>query len=327
MPEFPFIDVPVLKINRPLAPDSPALLPTNAIAPLLVMVPSPDETRTLPPLATVLRPEASIADPPCPLVPLPIERQPQPPHPTTLGPEPMAIIPEFPDMLLPELKKSKPLSPLIPALDVMTSTCPLLVAVPSPEKSLTFPPVATADLPLVSESPLAAPLVPLPTLRRMAPPRPSVEIAVPVTIDPLFPLFEDPELKVRHPLVPTTPPFDVDTKTQPLLDAVPSPLPIVIDPPDTGKPRPDTIAMSAPVPLVPLPTTKYAAPLRPDDAKPVPKSIEPEFPDMADPELKTSLQLPPAVYELLVCSDTMPELEVVPSPVSITTYPPVFDAL
>ena len=55
-PEFPELDVPVLKRSSPLAPFAPAFALRIVIDPLVVVVPSPDPSATIPPVFTCDRP-------------------------------------------------------------------------------------------------------------------------------------------------------------------------------------------------------------------------------------------------------------------------------
>jgi hypothetical protein len=67
------------------------------------------------------------------------------------------------------------------------------------------------------------PLVPLPTDKITAPPRPAVDAPEPIQIEPLFPLLLVPVLKKSAPLTPFSPVFKLRITTAPLDEAVPSP--------------------------------------------------------------------------------------------------------
>ena len=80
---------------------------------------------------------------------------------------------------------------------------PPLQALPRPDGTVNIPPTAL--------------LVPLPTVMRTEPPRPTVPAPEPMLIKPLFPVLDDPELKDSHPLDAATPPFSVPIDIAPLL--------------------------------------------------------------------------------------------------------------
>ena len=70
LPVLPPLLDPVLKYNDPLTPAVPAFKLRITTAPLDVAVPSPDDTRTAPPVFAVLRPAFTSTSPPALLVPL-----------------------------------------------------------------------------------------------------------------------------------------------------------------------------------------------------------------------------------------------------------------
>ena len=55
-PLLPFFELPELKTSAPLTPLTPELVLRIVMTPLVVAVPSPAETLTVPPVCTVLRP-------------------------------------------------------------------------------------------------------------------------------------------------------------------------------------------------------------------------------------------------------------------------------
>jgi len=108
-PEFPALLDPELKYKAPLAPDTPEFKLRITIVPLVVVVPSPDEIRTAPPVTPVfgiaeLRPEPMNKSPPTPLVPLPTLTTMAPARPAVAVPEPRYTAPLFPVTELPVLK-------------------------------------------------------------------------------------------------------------------------------------------------------------------------------------------------------------------------------
>lgn len=84
---------------------------------------------------------------------------------------------------------------------------------------------------------------------------------------------------------------------------------------------------SAPLPLVPEPAVMRMAPLLSEKAVPEPTPTAPLFPEVVLPELKTRYPLSPQPPELALCTCKIPLLEIVPSPVSIVTMPPLFERL
>ena len=130
-----------------------------------------------------------------------------------------------------ELTARRPLSPPPPAFAPRTQTPPPLVPAPRPDAKPAPPPVAAVLRPARSTRTPPAELVPLPTATRAAPPRPAVAAPVPAPIRPLLPLFADPEAKRSAPLAPAAPAFALETRIEPPLVAVPSPLQASADPP------------------------------------------------------------------------------------------------
>ena len=76
-----------------------------------------------------------------------------------------------------------------------------------------------------------APLVPLPTVIVIEPPVPAVAAPEPMEIVPVAPGLDVPELNVITPLTPDEPALAVRTVMAPLVDSVPSPVVIEIEPP------------------------------------------------------------------------------------------------
>ena len=141
-------DVPVLKNNEPLNPTVPPFVDRITTAPLVVAVPSPLTRLNKPPVCTVLRPAITRTSPPALLVPLPTVIATAPPRPAVAAPVPSHTCPLLPLLELPELKINTPETPFVPALALRIVTEPLVVAVPSPDATLTAPPVCTVLRPL-----------------------------------------------------------------------------------------------------------------------------------------------------------------------------------
>ena len=76
-----------------------------------------------------------------------------------------------------------------------------------------------------------APLVPLPTVMVIEPPVPAVAAPLPIQTVPVVPELDVPELNVITPLTPDEPAFAVRIVMAPLVDSVPSPVVIEIEPP------------------------------------------------------------------------------------------------
>jgi hypothetical protein len=70
-----------------------------------------------------------------------------PPRPIVATPLPILIAPLLPVLLTPELKTRTPLLPLAPLFILLITTEPEVVVVPSPEDTISVPPVFMIDLP------------------------------------------------------------------------------------------------------------------------------------------------------------------------------------
>jgi len=166
-PLLPLDADPVLNTRTPETPLSPAFTVRIVISPLVNAVPSPDPMLMLPPEFVVLRPELSKMLPPAPLVPLPTESNKRPARPEVAAPEPSKTAPLLPLLALPDEKMSIPLTPADPAFKLRIVTMPLVVAVPSPLETSNDPPVLLVLRPAIVWSAPPAPLVPLPTEKRI----------------------------------------------------------------------------------------------------------------------------------------------------------------
>ena len=134
------------------------------MAPLDVAVPSPDATVTTPPVFTVLRPAPSTS-PPIPLAPLPTVSD-EPPATVRRCAVPSSSAPELPAFADPDEKMSIPLPPFAPEFADHRDGA---VAVPSPDATVTTPPVFTVLRPKSTSTSPPLPLAPLPTVSAMSP--------------------------------------------------------------------------------------------------------------------------------------------------------------
>lgn len=146
-------------------------------------------------------------------------------------------------------------------------------------------------------------------------------------MSPVFPVADDPELNDSKPLVPDVPPFRDLMCTEALLVEVPSPAFRRRQPPVREKLRPEVKAKPAPLQLVPQPAVMHIAPLHPEKEVPEPTLTDPLFPEVVLPELNTRYPLLPPTPELALRTCKMPLLDVVPSPPSILTIPPLLEML
>ena len=80
---------------------------------------------------------------------------------------------------LPDENPNTPLAPVVPAFTDRSTALPLLVAVPSPKPNDKAPTVFTVLPPAMASILLPAPLVLLPTVGEINPPRPSLAAPVP----------------------------------------------------------------------------------------------------------------------------------------------------
>ena len=155
------------------------------------------------------------------------------------------------------------------------------------------------------------PLVPLPILKHTAPPRPAVALPEPTKTYPLFPAFADPELKTNSPLEPEPPASALAMHTSTRRRYLPR---LTCKVPRPWRqwfvPKIGTLVHRR---HGPLPELTRIEPLRPPVTEPDPSKMAPEFPDFAEPELKTSRPLEPADPELVLkrriaafCSDAFP---------------------
>ena len=94
-------------------------------------------------VAAVDLPADACSDPPAPLVPLPTDTTTSPPRPfAAAAPLPSSTLPLLPPLLDPELNISTPLLPASPPFTLRITTAPDVDAVPSPDDTVTAPPVA-----------------------------------------------------------------------------------------------------------------------------------------------------------------------------------------
>jgi hypothetical protein len=156
-PPFPFVADPVSTRNAPLDPEMdvpdanimypevplvPAFIVLMVMLPLEVEDPYPADRDITPPVSeSSVRPDDMVTSPPVYLSPVPMLRWMSPPFPFVEDPVATTILPDVPELVVPEVKLKWPLTPLVPALSVRTTTEPLDVAVPSPVVRDTAPPV------------------------------------------------------------------------------------------------------------------------------------------------------------------------------------------
>ena len=129
-PVVPDVDVPELNASKPDTPASPALEDAIVIAPLVLAMPCPLATPTVPPVRTVLWPDCTRISPPVPLLPLPTLMLRAPDLPPVDAPVPIEIDPDVDVLDVPELNASMPLAPAVPAFAERILTTPLLVGIP-----------------------------------------------------------------------------------------------------------------------------------------------------------------------------------------------------
>jgi len=179
-PLLPLLAVPELNTSNPLTPLVPAFDVRILNAPLLDLDPKPVAILKLPPVTSLLSPPYMLIPPPDPLDPLPTASKIDPPRPPEDDPDPMYRAPLLPRVAVPELNTSKPLTPLVPALLVRILTAPLLVDEPRPLTTFNPPPVKALVSPEYTPTRPPDPLMPLPTVKRIEPPRPPDEDPDPI---------------------------------------------------------------------------------------------------------------------------------------------------
>ena len=169
---------------------------------------------------------------------------------------------------MPDEKIKCPLTPVVPAFTVCSTTLPLDVATPAPDNKLIIPPVPSA---VAVESPAFKPIappsaiVPVPTTNLMSPPFPAVaspEVRIRL---PLVPLLVVPEANSSNPLTPEVPALTVCIFKTPLEVAVPLPLLKETAPPVAAWPIPPEISKVPPRPPVV------------EDPVPLEREIEPPY--------------------------------------------------
>ena len=97
----------------------------------------------------MLSPAAKLNVPPAPEFPLPTDTLTAPPLPLVAAPLPTEIDPLLPELDVPELNTSRPDVPAVPASADLIVSAPLVVAVPTPLVTTSWPPVSFAPTPLV----------------------------------------------------------------------------------------------------------------------------------------------------------------------------------
>jgi hypothetical protein len=178
------------------------------------------------------------------------------------------MAPLLPDVDDPVLNTILPVTPLSPALGVVSNIAPLLRLLLDPDVRYRAPPVTVeVAKPADSTSSPPVPLFPLPTVKYTAPARPEEALPEPIYKAPLFPLEETPLLKTISPLAPLVPEFAVEITIDPLDDML---LPEVTDtlPPTLAVVAAPPVIEIAP-PVFPFPTLRTIPPACPDLANPV----------------------------------------------------------
>jgi hypothetical protein len=155
--------------------------------------------------------------------------------------------PDAPVIATPVVTSTLPLFPLIPALLDPTDTLPEDPLVEEPEDTVTVPPVSSALVPAIIETPPPIPSPLCPTESKISPPLCAEELPVATLIPPESPLTV-PVLKLMEPLA-----------------AVPSlaaPVLISTEPLDTESEFPLTTTIEPPVDVSLLPAFKVTSPAR-----------------------------------------------------------------
>jgi hypothetical protein len=116
------------------------------------------------------------------------------------------MAPLLPDVDDPVLNTILPVTPLSPALGVVSNIAPLLRLLLDPDVRYRAPPVTVeVAKPADSTSSPPVPLFPLPTVKYTAPARPPVALPEPMYNAPLLPVVAAPELNETHPETPEVP--------------------------------------------------------------------------------------------------------------------------
>jgi len=126
---------------------------------------------------------------------------------------------------------SSPLTPDVPAFDVLRMTFPAEDTELGPLDMKKLPPVLDTEFPTKSD--IEPPLLVLLLLTDISifPLIPPDDVPVVKCICPDAPLLEDPDEKCRYPLLPLLPAFEDSITTLPLLDLILSPEDILMVPP------------------------------------------------------------------------------------------------
>jgi len=218
------------------------------------------------------------------------------------------IEPELPDKVVPLLSNTDPDVPADAAFEVATVMEPVVALLLPPAKMDTEPPVCEAAVvaPADSTRTPPLPLLPVPTATLMAPPLPLVAKPDTRVREPLLPLNAVPVLKSSDPDVPADAAFDVATVTEPVVALLLPPARIDTDPPvceaavvapaDSTRtpplpllPVPTATLMAPPLPLVAKPDTMVTVPLLPLNAVPLLNNSEPDVPDEAAFDVRTTI--------------------------------------
>jgi hypothetical protein len=169
--------------------------------------------------------------------------------------------------------------------------------------------------------------VPLPAVITTIPPRPAVVAPLPISMAPLLPDTDVPELNTSMPLTPDVPELIERIVIAPLDADVPSPDARCTAPPVCTVLRPASASNTPPTPDVPLPTVSEIMPARSEVTALEPSMSAPLLPLTDVPELNTKAPLTPDVPEFALRIVTTPLDVDVPSPLATPTAPPVCTVL
>ena len=162
VPDEPELVVPVENFNKPLTPRVPALLVRTMTDPLDFVVPAPDESEILPPVAVALFPALAVTSPPTFVEDVPTVSSIFPALPPVAEPESNFSKPDAPELVVPVENFKKPLTPFVPASEVFILRSPEVEATPEPVDSEILPPLIVELSPdfIVMSPPI---VVPVPT--------------------------------------------------------------------------------------------------------------------------------------------------------------------
>ena len=185
-PDLPDVEVPVSMMISDVTPADAVTSVVTDTAPVMEPVAaSPLSTSTSPPVSSE-SPARRISAPPAAVFPAPTDTTTCPPRPDDSdAPLPTYTPPEWPAWAIADEKESEPLTPLLPAPGVDTTTLPLDVAADAPLEIVMAPPLPPPAAPAVrTQSPPPPPvaLVPAPDVTVTLPPAWFAAVAWPAPI-------------------------------------------------------------------------------------------------------------------------------------------------